>query len=401
MKLILILFSWVVLIGSTWLNPGKNNNAKRTKADSSITQVIDQFSHRFAPDKRTAIFQIDAYRQKNQLILTGKTNLIGAKSFLLERLKNEKLEVVDQIRTLPAVELGEKVWGLVEVSVCNLRYSPRHSGEMASQALMGTPVRILDREDNGWLLVQTPDHYIAWVDRGAITGITTEQLTTWKEKSKVIYINSFGTVYSEANSNSLPVSDIVAGCVMELKAEKNGYFEVILPDNRIGYVSAKEADLVKHWVSTTSATEEALVNTSKRLMGVPYLWGGTSFKGVDCSGFTKTVYFLNGILLPRDASQQVMVGETIDKSGVWSNLKEGDLLFFGEKREDGSERVVHVGMWIGNNQFIHASDKVRIGSVSASAPNFDEYNVKRYLRAKRILKTGSVVKLKTDSVYPQ
>jgi hypothetical protein len=401
MKLILILFSWVVLLGSTWLNPGKNNNAKRTKADSSITQVIDQFNHRFAPDKRTAIFQIDAYRQKNQLILTGKTNLIGAKSFLLERLKNEKLEIVDQIRTLPAVELGEKVWGLVEVSVCNLRYSPRHSGEMASQALMGTPVRILDREDNGWLLVQTPDHYIAWVDRGAITGITTEQLNTWKEKSKVIYTNSFGTIYSESNSNSLPVSDVVAGCVMELKAEKNGYFEVILPDNRLGYVSAKEADIVKHWISTTSATEEALVNTSKRLMGVPYLWGGTSFKGVDCSGFTKTVYFLNGILLPRDASQQVMVGETIDKSGVWSNLKEGDLLFFGEKREDGSERVVHVGMWIGNNQFIHASDKVRISSVSASAPNFDEYNVKRYLRAKRILKTGSVVKLKTDSVYPQ
>ena len=136
-------------------------------------------------------------------------------------------------------------------------------------------------------------------------------------------------------------------------------------------------------------------------MGVPYLWGGTSFKGVDCSGFTKTVYFLNGILLPRDASQQVMIGETIDKNGNWGNLKEGDLLFFGEKREDGSERVVHVGMWIGNNEFIHASDKVRIGSMNPSESNYDEYNSKRYLRAKRILKTNmqGLIKLKPNGIY--
>lgn len=381
--------------------PEKYTLPKQSLADSSVSQIIDSFTQRFAPDKRTAIFQIDAFRKENQLVLTGKTNLIEAKNALISRLKVGNTIVVDEIKTLPETELEDKIYGLVEVSVCNIRYSPRHSGELASQALMGTPVKILEREDNGWLLIQTPDNYIAWVDRGAITTIKKEQLKQWQNSPKLIYTRSYGSAYSEANINSETVSDLVAGCIIELKAEKDGFYEVLFPDHRKGFVAKNEANIYNKWLSGINANEENLDKTSKRLMGVPYLWGGTSFKGVDCSGFTKTVYFLNGIMLPRDASQQVMVGETVDRTGNWSNLKTGDLLFFGEKREDSSERVVHVAMWLGNGEFIHASDKVSINSMISSAPNFDAYNFKRYLRAKRILKTGmeGIDKLKTDKVY--
>ncbi|MEA5405446.1 C40 family peptidase [Arcicella sp. DC2W] len=381
--------------------PVKYTLSKQSISDSSVSQIIDSFTQRFAPDKRTAIFQIDAYRKDNQLVLTGKTNLIEAKNALISRLKVGNTIVVDEIKTLPETELEDKIYGLVEVSVCNIRYSPRHSGELASQALMGTPIKILEREDNGWLLIQTPDNYIAWVDRGAITTIKKEQLKQWQNSPKLIYTRSYGSAYSEANINSETVSDLVAGCIIELKAEKDGFYEVLFPDHRKGFVAKNEANIYNKWLSGINANEENLDKTSKRLMGVPYLWGGTSFKGVDCSGFTKTVYFLNGIMLPRDASQQVMVGETVDRTGNWANLKTGDLLFFGEKREDGSERVVHVAMWLGNGEFVHASDKVSINSMISSAPNYDAYNFKRYLRAKRILKTGmeGIDKLKTDKVY--
>lgn len=389
------------LLGAGPTTPRKNNAPKRIKADSSITQIIESFTQRFAPDKRTAIFQIDAFKQNNQLILTGRTNLFGAKSFLLDRLKIEKVNLVDEIKTLPEPELEDKIYGLVEVSVCNIRYSPKHAGELASQALMGMPVRVLEKEDNGWLLIQTPDQYISWVDRGAITMMNKEGIDRWKAVPKVIYTRAYGSAYSEPDEESATVSDLVAGCMMELVAEKGDFYQVLFADQRIGFIPKNESNVYNEWLAKISASEESLIKTAKRLLGVPYLWGGTSFKGVDCSGFTKTVYFLNGIVLPRDASQQVMIGETTDKTGNWNELKPGDLLFFGEKREDGSERVIHVAMWLGNGEYIHASDKVRVSSMITTASNYDDYNAKRYLRAKRILKTGmaGVGVLKNNVVY--
>lgn len=391
----------LALLGARPTTTRKKNAAKRIKVDSSITQIIESFAQRFAPDKRTAIFQIDAFKQNNQLILMGRTNLFRAKSFLLDRLKVEKVAIVDEIKTLPEPELEDNVYGLVEVSVCNIRYSPKHAGELASQALMGTPVRILEKQENGWLLIQTPDQYISWVDRGAITMMNKEGIDRWKAVKKLIYTCSYGSAYAEPNEESATVSDLVAGCIMELVAEKGDFYQVIFADQRTGFVFKKESNVFNEWLAKISASEESLIKTSKRLMGVPYLWGGTSFKGVDCSGFTKTIYFLNGMVLPRDASQQVMIGETIDKTGNWANLKPGDLLFFGDKREDGSERVIHVAMWLGNGEFIHASDKVRVNSMISTAPNYDSYNAKRYLRAKRILKTGmtGVAMLKDNAVY--
>ena len=134
-------------------------------------------------------------------------------------------------------------------------------------------------------------------------------------------------------------------------------------------------------------TADDLVATSKTLRGVPYLWGGTSTKGMDCSGFTKTVYFLNGMVIPRDASQQVHTGKPIDSTGNFENLEKGDLLFFGRKATDSTaEKVVHVGMWIGDNEFIHASEMVRTSSMEPNAENFDAFNRDRYLRTKRILR---------------
>ena len=136
-------------------------------------------------------------------------------------------------------------------------------------------------------------------------------------------------------------------------------------------------------------------------MGLPYLWGGTSMKGVDCSGFTKTVYLMNGLVLPRDASQQVHIGEEVDTKAGWHHLQPGDLLFFGSPAKEGQpERVVHVGMWIGgNNEFIHSAGMVHISSLNPQAPNYDEGEHKRFLRAKRITPQAALKDLRTASWF--
>ena len=124
-----------------------------------------------------------------------------------------------------------------------------------------------------------------------------------QEKQSTYYRPS-GWVHAEANHGSPVVSDIVAGCqVRPLDGFEKGFQKVMLPDGRVGFVPASA--LLPPKVSND------FVETGLQFLGVPYLWGGTSSKGFDCSGFTKTIYALNGYLIPRDASQQIHAGKEI------------------------------------------------------------------------------------------
>ena len=127
---------------------------------------------------------------------------------------------------------------------------------------------------------------------------------------------------------------------------------------------------------------ELLEKYARDFLGSPYLWGGTSTKGMDCSGFTKTVYLLNGFIIPRDASQQIHAGEVVDEHLNFEGLEKGDLMFFGTKATDNNEqRVTHVGIWLGNGkgEFIHSASKVRLSSIDPESKYYDEPNKNRYL----------------------
>lgn len=362
----------------------------------SPTEVIETVRQQFAPDKRTAIFEV-TFSENG--VLRGKTNLPEARTALLEKLRASGATFTDSLQLLPAVGLGAETFGVVRVSVGNVRTTPEHSGELATQALLGMPLKVLDRSGE-WFRVQTPDQYIAWLDHGAFHRLDRAGFDRWQRARKLIVTSNQATGWSEPKPGSLPVSDLVAGDLLEFLGEKGGYFQAGYPDGRRAFVPKTDAQPYEAWLASLKPTETSLVETGRRFMGLPYLWGGTSSKGVDCSGFTKTVYYLNGFTLPRDASQQALTGEPIDTSNGFDNLRPGDLLFFGKKREDGTDRVVHVAMWVGNGRFIHASSLVQINSMDPAAPDFDEYNRGRFLFAKRLLGTPmrGVTSLKTDQV---
>ncbi|RDV15346.1 glycoside hydrolase [Pontibacter diazotrophicus] len=362
---------------------------------TALQPHVDAVRQQYAPDKRVALFQVEQHGN----VLRGETNIPEAKATLLKQLQEANLPYVDSIQVLPEAELGGEQQAIVTISVANLRSQPKHSAELATQATMGTPLQVWKKEGS-WYLVQTPDKYLAWVDEGGITLMNSSNFSNWQQGNKLLYTNPYGFAYAAPDAAGATVSDLVYGDVMLLEEQAQDFYEVSFPDGRTGYVPASTAIRYKDWVASRQPTEENLVQTSKGLLGLPYLWGGTSFKGVDCSGFTKTVYFMNGLVLPRDASQQVHLGELVDTSEGWQNMRPGDLLFFGIPAKDGKpERVVHVGMWIGGDQeFIHSSGKVRVSSMNPASQNFEASELKRFLRAKRI-SPQETLDLRTASLY--
>lgn len=356
------------------------------EADSVLAEnVIIQTKEKFAPDKRTAIFDIDIKKNGDEFIMYGETNIAEAKEELISELHAKNFNVQDSVNLLPDEALGDEIYGIVNLSVANIRSMPSHPAELATQSLMGTPLKVFQKR-SGWFLVQTPDNYIAWVDNAGIELVNKTGLEDWIKSKKSIIIVDYSFAYSSPSADSVRVSDLVAGDILKNLGEEGGFCKVEFPDGRIGYVKKDECNILDEWISNLNPDENAIVNTAKRYLGLPYLWGGTSTKGYDCSGFTKTVYFLNGIILQRDASQQTLYGELVDTKNGFENLRPGDLLFFGRKAgENQKERVTHVGIYIGDLEFIHSAGIVGINSFDKSKPNFSEYRFNSFIRARRIL----------------
>lgn len=217
---------------------------------------------------------------------------------------------------------------------------------------------------------------------------TAQEVESWNSADKVIVTNYFTILRAQPTAAALPVSDAVAGMVLKLLSHNRGWFGVGLPDGRRGYLEANSVEDFVKWKRTRKLTPDNIEKTATMFIGVPYLWGGTSPKGMDCSGFAKTVYRLNGLELNRDADQQASMGEAIEPGQEFNNLRKGDLLFFGRKgTTDKPEKITHVGIYLENREFIHTpgGTGVTFNSFDPSAPNYSESLRNRFVRARRLI----------------
>ncbi len=353
--------------------------------NSDIQQIIAGLQEKYAPDGRVELFRIAASLENDTLVLCGETTSREAYGELLAQVRLSSVQVSDHIRLLPDKAPGDEIWGIIYNSAGTLRAEPRYGAELVSQALLGMPVRILEQQ-GGWRRVQTPDRYIGWMN-GSVKPMTDVQRQQYLKLPKVIITSLHTRSFADTRKEALPVTDLVAGDMLVVQSTKGGFYQVQYPDGREAFVKKTDAMKVSDWLKKNRLTGERIVHTAKQLTGIPYLWGGTSVKGMDCSGFTRQVYFMHGVILARDASQQVCYGRLIDEAGDFSEALPGDLVFFGTKAtvENPKERVVHVGIYIGDRRFIHASDYIRINSFNPADPLYDAFNTKRYLRTKRII----------------
>jgi cell wall-associated NlpC family hydrolase len=237
--------------------------------------------------------------------------------------------------------------------VANLYRLPDAKSEVVTQAILGTTCRIL-KKNEGWLYVKMPDQYEGWVERKKVQFYPPDSKNYASTGKVGCVVNLFANLYEGPAVETPLVTTLTIGTIIEIINEppENSYIKVRLPDGTEAWTHEGNLDITNAPYIFKRGRPEDFVNTAKRFLGLPYLWGGTTPYGLDCSGFCQLIYRLNGIQILRDADMQASMKEfkTIDVK----NLEPADLIFFGDT---SSSRITHVGMYIGNGQFIHSTTK--------------------------------------------
>lgn len=276
-------------------------------------------------------------------------------------------------------------WGLVTVACASLRSEPRHGAELETQATMGTPV-VLDSIVSGeWRMATMPDGYRAWIHTSAFVTESEADMAAWRKSGRVIVTHPYGGVVEADSVSHCAVSDVTLGAILEGRVEPGSrYATVTLPDGRSGYLPAWMTEDFGSWSRKTPEIAK-VIECAKSMNGVTYLWGGTTPKAVDCSGFTQTCYKSAGALLPRNASAQAKVGKAIDpeRQELW---QPGDLLLFGA--DPDTTRITHVGIYLGDGAYIHCSGMVM---TSHTYPEHKLYLPRRVLKVRRVNLNESLI----------
>lgn len=320
-----------------------------------------------APDARQCIFDIKAYHDTDgRLVVGGVTSDRDARRAVVSKLDETGLDYADSIKVLPYNR-----WAQTRISAASHRGAGRHSAEMVTQSVLGTPLRVLEASGDWWR-VQTPDGYIAYVPSSSVVAKTDSEMAAWRKASRFIVTSPYQVrAYSTptADSPRQVVTDLVNGCIVTAVggAPKltDGRLHIELPDGRTGYVDSSALTPVEQWAAQDFDADRIL-DTAYSMEGTPYLWGGTSVKALDCSGLAKVSYYANGIILMRDASQQALTGTRIEASD-WRRCRPGDLLFFGNAK---TKKVTHVAIYDHDGDYVHSSGRVKRNSVDPDSPSY-------------------------------
>lgn len=288
-------------------------------------------------------------------------------------------------------------WALVNVPVACMRSDKGHSSELASQAVMGTPVKLL-QEDGDWWRVMTPEGYEGWIIDNSLCHKTAAEMSAWRDEHRWV-VTSLDQVYvytwPGAKSPRQRVSDLANGSVVTgISVPDLGCVKVELPDGRGGYVDANALTPIGLWADQPFDASKIL-DLAYSMEGSPYLWGGTSTKSVDCSGLSKIAYYSNGIILRRDAGQQAQTGRRIEVADS-ASLAAGDLLFFGNPE---TQRVTHVAIYDHDGCYVHSSGRVKRNSLYPDSPMYLPINFLWAVRISDGIGSAGITKVSNHPWY--
>jgi cell wall-associated NlpC family hydrolase len=241
---------------------------------------------------------------------------------------------------------------VVVAAVENMYSAPDESVDVVSQATLGQVVEVLETR-GAFARVRTPDRYDGWVPRPALAEYADPAAPRYARAGRVVEVTSLmANVYRDPDvTTARPRAWAPLATRLEVTADgpSERWLVVRLPSGDPGYVQAGDVTPADPLAPRRRGSPEDVLATARRFLGVPYLWGGMTVHGIDCSGFVSRVYFAHGVLLPRDADQQFADPAAVPVERP--DLRPGDLLFFGSD----ARSITHVGLYAGEGRFLNAT----------------------------------------------
>lgn len=341
------------------------------------------------PDRRQTWFNLHAHYHPGRIDLAG--SVLTAEQLLNAMNTLDGMSAAVNASDVKVLLPTAARWALVKWNTADLRREPDSNAERDSQVLLGEAVNILE-EQGEWLHVRVQhDGYLGWMLAAALHPCSQENANQYRASCQAVVIADLLPATDAEiplGSLSTPIlGRIPFGVALPVAEWDQEFASIYLPDNRVWRVASSGLLPIERRPKPDAEGIQFTLNLLRGMMGVPYLWGGRTPFGYDCSGLAQTFLRFMGLTPPRDADQQYQAGKPVS-----SIPQPGDLQFFGRINPNAPTgryaNVTHVAISLGGTEVLHSSSSVggvQINSLDPSSPRFLPVLRERHLGARRLI----------------
>jgi gamma-D-glutamyl-L-lysine dipeptidyl-peptidase len=304
----------------------------------NIQELIQDFPRKQA-DKRLDVFLVDIKSlDSKELVLDGRVLEAANLQALKEAISKQYPRLrVDSSGVQILRQPGNPILA-VGSNLTSLHTATSFLAEMSSQMVFGEKVEVLE-EQGRWVYIRQMDGYLGWTYKPYLTDVALPKPTH-------IVLAPAVELRAEADTRAPILSRSFCGTRVKVEATKDGWAQVAA--NVTGWMPLADLRALSALPKTVEARRKQIVIDAQRMIGVPYLWGGTTGNGIDCSGFARLLHHWVGIELPRDSDMQSAQSKRVEPP-----YQPGDLFFFGD--DNSTRHITHVGISMGGYKMIHSS----------------------------------------------